>query len=80
MTTYTYTIFGKGNFGPFHPMHDPRVTVTLYKGDEIVATRICETGRAGHLWAIEQGHVLPDDHPMRHCDWYEALLAEVRHR
>lgn len=72
----TYTILGKGNFGPAHPLFDPRVTVYV----EGVAVHTAASGKEGHLWAIERGYTLPEDHPLLTSDRYQALLAEVRHR
>jgi hypothetical protein len=76
----TYTIIGKGNYGPFHPMYDPRVTVTLLVDGVVTQVRTCENGREGHLWALEQGHLLADDHPFAKSERYQELLAIVRHR
>jgi hypothetical protein len=76
----TYTVIAKGNFGPAHPLHDPRVHVTLFVDGEKTGYCLCESGMEGHRWALEQGHVLPLDHHLNSSQKYQDLLAEVRYR
>ena len=71
-----YSLIGKGNFGPAHPLHDPRVMV--YVDGKHVHT--ASSGKEGHLWALERGHRLPDDHHLHGRDSYEDLKSQVRYR
>lgn len=71
-----YSIVGKGNFGPAHPLHDPRADV--YVDGKKVHT--APSGKDGHLWALERGHRLPDDHYLHGRDSYENLKAQVRYK
>jgi hypothetical protein len=70
----TYSMVGLGNFGPFHPMHDPRVNVYVENKRVHTAPNAVE----GHLWAIREGYQI-DDEKLRASNRYQELLAQVRY-
>jgi len=77
----TYTLFGKGNFGPAHPLHNPAVTVSVHdKDDAIIGRRSLADGREGHLWALRQGYRLHQSQAhLAEQPRYEEYLTIIRY-
>lgn len=76
-----YTMFGKGNFGPAHPLHDPRVTLTLHDGDDTIERYTLPDARTGHLFALRRGYEPCPKHftTFLGSERYQEILAQVRY-
>ena len=70
----TYNLIQVGNFGPAHPLHDPRVRVYV----DGTFSHIEASAKEGHLWAIRNGYE-PTNKALLDSPRYQGLMAQVRY-
>lgn len=70
----SYNLIQVGNFGPAHPLHDPRVRVYVNGAFSHTAA----SAKEGHLWAIRNG-IEPSNKALLDSPRYQEWMAQVRY-
>ena len=74
MAQKTYTVYGVGNFGPAHPLHNPACDVHMYVNGEHFATQRLPGGYEAHYTALSRGFVPKDEEMKRGRNYRLASL------